>query len=148
MEFSQLLRAARHFERVFARRMAPVLERCGLTMGEIRVLLFLANKPGCDTARDVVLVRGLGKSQVSQAVDLLVGKGLLERCPSQRDRRIVHLTITPAGWPVAREAQAVQARCGRALLEGLTPEETRTLQVILEKIVANSARLAGEEQEQ
>lgn len=58
MEFSQLLRAARQFERVFARRMAPVSERCGLTMGEIRILLFLANNPGCDTARDVVLVRG------------------------------------------------------------------------------------------
>ena len=44
------------------------------------------------------------------------------------------------------EAQAVQARCGRALFEGLTPEETETLRVILEKIVANSARMAGEEQ--
>lgn len=148
MEFSQLLRAARQFERVFAQRISPVLERCELTMGEIRVLLFLANNPGCDTARDVVMVRGLGKSQVSQAVELLVGKGLLERSPSQRDRRIVHLTITQAGWPVAREAQAVQARCGRALFEGLTPEEMETLRVILEKIVANSARLAGEEQKQ
>ena len=107
MEFSQLLRAARQFERVFAQRISPVLERCGLTIGEMRVLLFLANNPGCDTARDMVMVRGLGKSQVSQAV---------------------------------------QARCGRALIEGLTPEETETLRVILEKIVANSARMAGEEQ--
>ena len=72
MEFSQLLRAARQFERVFAQRISPVLERCGLTIGEMRVLLFLANNPGCDTARDMVMVRGLGKSQVSQAVELLV----------------------------------------------------------------------------
>ena len=148
MEFSQLLRAARQFERVFAQRISPVLERCELTMGEIRVLLFLANNPGCDTARDVVMVRGLGKSQVSQAVELLVGKGFLARSPSQRDRRIVHLAITEAGWPAAREAQAVQARCGRALVDGLTPEELETLRGILEKMVANSARVAGEEQKQ
>lgn len=148
MEFSQLLQAARQFERMLAQQLAPLLERTGLTLGEARVLLFLANNPGCDTARDMAAVRGLGKSQVSQAVELLVGKGLLERCPSQRDRRIVHLAITGAGWPTARKIQAVQARCGRALLEGLTAEETQTLRVILRKIVANSEKLAGEEREQ
>ena len=42
----------------------------------------------------------------------------------------------------------MQARCGRALFDGLTPEEMETLRVILEKMVANSARLAGEEQKQ
>ena len=38
----------------------------------------------------------------------------------------------------------------RSLLNalGLTPEEMETLRVILEKMVANSARLAGEEQKQ
>lgn len=148
MEFSQLVQAARQFERMLVQRLNPLLERRGLTMGEARVLLFLANNPGCDTARDMAAVRGLGKSQVSQAVELLVGKGFLERCPSQRDRRIVHLAITQSGWPAAREIQAVQARCGRALLAGLTAAETETLRVILEKIVANSAKLAGEEQEQ
>lgn len=148
MEFYQILRAARQFERAFAQRISPVLERWSLTTGEMQVMLFLANNPGCDTARDMVVVRGLGKSQVSQAVELLVGKGFLARSPSQRDRRIVHLAITEDGWPAAREAQAVQARCGRALFDGLTPEEMETLRVILEKMVANSARLAGEEQKQ
>ena len=75
MEFYQILRAARQFERAFAQRISPVLERWSLTTGEMQVLLFLANNPGCDTARDMVVVRGLGKSQVSQAVELLVGKG-------------------------------------------------------------------------
>lgn len=88
MEFSQLLQAARQFERMLAQQLAPLLERTGLTMGEARVLLFLANNPGAVTPPGIWrAVRGLGKSQVSQAVELLVGKGLLERCPSQRDRR-------------------------------------------------------------
>ena len=133
---------------LYRRLLAGALKAYGLTQMEMDVLLFLANNPGLDTARDIVALRGLAKSQVSQAVELLVGKGFLARSPSQRDRRIVHLAITEAGWPAAREAQAVQARCGRALFDGLTPEEMETLRVILEKMVANSARLAGEEQKQ
>lgn len=146
MEFSQLLRAARQFERVFAQRISPVLERCGLTIGEMRVLLFLANNPGCDTARDMLMVRGLGKPRCPRRWSCWWARAFWNAAPASGTRRIVHLTITQTGWPVAREAQAVQARCGRALFEGLTPEETETLRVILEKIVANSARMAGEEQ--
>ena len=71
-------------------------EQRALTMGEMQVMLFLANNPGCDTARDMVVVRGLGKSQVSQAVELLVGKGFLERSPSRRDRNARGAAI-PAG---------------------------------------------------
>ena len=63
MEFYQILRAARQFERAFAQRISPVLERWSLTTGEMQVLLSLANNPGCDTARDMVVVRGLGKPQ-------------------------------------------------------------------------------------
>ena len=95
MEFYQILRAARQFERAFAQRISPVLERWSLTTGEMQVLLFLANNPGCDTARDMVVVRGLGKSQVSQAVELLVGKGFLARSPASG-------TGASSIWPLRR----------------------------------------------
>ena len=70
--------------------------------GEVQVLLFLANHPGNDTARDVVELRGLPKSQVSRAVDLLVSRGFLQRRPDETDRRVIHLAITEAGKPLAR----------------------------------------------
>ena len=82
-------------------------------------LLFLANHPQCDTARDIAALRELSKSQVSQAVDLLAAEGLLLRTPDREDRRIVHLSITPRGEPLARECQRLQVQCGRRLLEGL-----------------------------
>ena len=75
----------------------------------------------------------------------LTGRGLLRRLPDQRDRRIVRLSITEAGWPIAREAQRIQARCGGALLEGLSREELTQMQGILEKVLANGERLAGKE---
>ena len=66
---TRLLRFSRQFERFYEHQFAPLLERTGLTMREIHVLLFLANNPGYDTARDVAEYRGLVKSQVSQAVE-------------------------------------------------------------------------------
>ena len=57
----------------------PLLERRGLTQLEMDILLFLANNPEYDTARDIVEKRHLAKSHVSVGVDALAGRGLLER---------------------------------------------------------------------
>jgi len=107
-------------------------------------LLFLANNPDYDTARDVTELRGLSKSQVSQAVELLVSRGLLLRTPDETDRRVIHLTITPEGLPLVQECQSIQSACGRQLLAGLTPEQEKLLHTLLETVLRNGARLAEE----
>ena len=145
MEASRLLRFSRQFERFYAARFVPLLERMGWNMAEVHVLLFLANNPGRDTARDVATLRGLAKSQVSQAVERLTDQGVLSRCPDEADRRIIHLAITRQGRPLVEEALAIQTGCGRALTAGLTPEEMDCLRHIMEKVMANTERLAGKE---
>ncbi len=145
MEASRILRFSRQFGRFYAACFVPLLERTGWNMAEVHVLLFLANHPGLDTARDIVALRGLAKSQVSQAVERLTDQGVLSRCPDEADRRIVHLTITRQGRPLAEEALAIQSDCGRALTEGLAPEETEHLRSILKKVMENVERLAGRE---
>ncbi len=142
---SELLRFYRQFGQFYSGSFAPLMEREGLTVNEVHVLLFLRNNPGCDTARDVTQLRGLSKSQVSEAVEQLAGKGLLLRTPDPADRRVVHLTVTPTGEPLAEEARAIQAGCGRALLEGVSPEDEVCLRRIMEQVLANAARLAGKE---
>ena len=129
---------------IYAYQFAPLLERTGLTMREVHVLLFLANNPDYDTARDVTLYRGMSKSQVSQAVELLCAKGLVQRTPDEADRRMVHLAITQAGQPLARECQELQERCGTRLLDGLSPEQVRQLRDLLETVLDNGAHLAEE----
>ena len=142
---TRLLRFSRQFERFYEHQFAPLLERTGLTMREIHVLLFLANHPGTDTARDVSDLRGLSKSQVSQAVDLLSARGVLRRTPDAADRRVVHLAITEAGVPLAREAQTIQAACGRRLLAGFSPEDETRFRRLLEAVLENGAHLMEEE---
>lgn len=55
---SQLLWASRQFKRYYEGHFSALLEREGLTMRELYVLLFLVNNPDRDTARDVVELRG------------------------------------------------------------------------------------------
>lgn len=142
---TRLLLFSKQFERFYEHRFAPLLERTGLGMREINVLLFLANNPGYDTARDVSEYRGLAKSQVSQAVEMLTGRGLLRRAPDREDRRVVHLVLTETGRPLAREAQAIQAACGRRLLAGLSLEDEARFYRLLGTVLENGAHLMEEE---
>ena len=145
ISISQLTRFSQRFGRFYDRCFTPLLERTGLTMREIHVLLFLANHPGRDTAREVVERRGLAKSQVSQAVEVLAERGILARRADGTDRRVVHLDITEAGTPLAREAQAIQASCGRRLLARLSPEEEAQFRRLLETVLENGTHLMEEE---
>lgn len=142
---TRLLLFSRQFEQFYEKRFTPLLERSGLSMREMHVLLFFANNPDYDTARDVTEYRGIAKSQVSRAVELLTARGLLRRVPDGDDRRVVHLSITEEGLPLAREAQAVQAACGRRLLEGISPEEEARFRGLLETVLENGAHLLEEE---
>ena len=143
---AQLTRLPRKFGKYYDRQFLPLLEKTGLSMREIHVLLFLANHPGQDTARDVTELRGLAKSQVSQAVEVLTGRGLLARRADGEDRRVVHLDITQQGAPLAREAQAVQAACGRRLLAGLTEEEQAVFLNLLERVLRKTEELSTEKE--
>ena len=138
---TQLIRLPRWVRKYYEQQFVPLLEESGLTMRDLHVLLFLANHPEQDTARDVAEVRGLAKSQVSQAVETLTGRGWLRRTPSRSDRRVVHLTITGEGIPLAREAQAIQAACGQRLLAGLSEAEQALFLDLLERILNTAEQL-------
>ena len=142
---TQLLRFSQRFRKYCDGQFAPLLAEADLTMREVHVLLFLANNPGYDTARDIVELRGLAKSQVSQAVELLAAEGFLLRTPDEADRRVVHLSITPAGLPLARECQTIQTACGQRLLAGLSEEQEQQLALLLGTVLDNGSHLTEEE---
>ena len=57
----------------------------------------------------------------------------------------MHLAITEAGVPLAREAQTIQAACGRRLLAGFSPEDETRFRRLLETVLENGAHLMEEE---
>ena len=145
LSYTRLLQFYKQFGKFYDRQFGDFSARTGLSMREIHVLLFLANNPGYDTARDISELRGLSKSQVSQAVELLAAEGFLLRTPDEADRRVVHLSITPAGLPLARECQTIQTACGQRLLAGLSEEQEQQLALLLRTMLDNGSHLTEEE---
>ena len=71
--------AARQLLEGYAAAMQPLCRREGLAPNGVDILLFLANNPGLDTARDVCTYRGLKPGIVSFHVEKLVQEGYLLR---------------------------------------------------------------------
>lgn len=115
----------------------PLLERRGLSQLEMDILLFLANNPEYDTARDIVEKRHLAKSHVSVGVDALAGRGLLERQMREGNRKTIHLTLTEAAAPIIEEGRRVQQQYAKMLLDGFSEEEATELFRLLEKVSRN-----------
>ena len=145
LSYTRLLQFYKQFGKFYDRQFGDFSARTGLSMREIHVLLFLANNPGYDTARAISELRGLSKSQVSQAVEPLAAAGFLLRTPHEADRRVVHLSITPAGLPLARECQTIQTACGQRLLAGLSEEQEQQLALLLGTVLDNGSHLTEEE---
>ena len=120
----------------------PMLERHGLTQLEVDILLFLANNPAYDTARDIVEKRHLAKSHVSVGVDALAARGMLDRRKRGGNRKTIHLCLTAA--PVVEEGRAVQQQYAGMLLQGFSGEERRELFRLLDKVSENVDRVLTE----
>ena len=137
LERQNLLIQGQKLKKAYDGAFHAIMAQYGLTRNEIDVLLFLANNPGCETAAELVELRGLAKSQVCKSVDDLTARGLLHGESDPADRRRVRLTPLPAAAPAAAAAQAAQQDFCRALYRGVTAEERAVLSSVFAKIDEN-----------
>ena len=137
--FETALRAQKSYSRL----MEPVCKKWDLTHNELDVLLFLANNPALNPARDIVQLRALAKSHVCMSVDALAQRGFLAQQTDEKDKRRVRLFVTKAGQPAARAGQAAQQAFFARLHAGVTAEEFGVLRTVLGKMLQNAQ---GEDQ--
>ena len=123
--------------KLYGQMFAPLLERFRLTQLEMDIILFLANNPGYDTARDIVELRHLAKSHVSVGVESLAGRGLLERFYQEGNRKVIHLRLLPAADGIVAAGREVQRQYGEALFQGFSQEEREELVRLLNRISQN-----------
>ena len=128
-------------KRKYAQVLQPVCEQWGITRNELAVLLFLHNNPEYDRAADIVAHRGMTKSHVSVSVAGLQSRGFLQGRTDPEDRRTVRLQLTGTGEEIARQGREAQTRFFTRLLEGISPEESRLWQSLLERVCDNIDRM-------
>ena len=119
----QVYTGARQLLEGYAAAMQPLCRREGLAPNGVDILLFLANNPGLDTARDICTYRGLKPGIVSFHVDRLVTEGYLLRQGVPGDRRKTMLLCTEKAAPIIAQGRVLQHSFAEQLASGLSEED-------------------------
>lgn len=128
----ELLLSGRQYKKLQEVYLNTVLEEYGLTMVDIRVLLFLYEHEQFDTARDIVEMHFLAKSYVSKAVEKLIQRGFLVKKHGGKDRRYIHLLVQDEALPVIQAVTTEKGKMWRRLFSGITSEQ----QIVLRQVAA------------
>ena len=115
------------FMDAYGRAMFPLCDETGLPMPAIDMLLFLANNPGHDTARDICKLRGFKPAIVSFHVDKMVEEGYLERRTDEHDRRKFCLAYTDKATDVIERGREIQLLFAKKMLDGISDEDAKTM---------------------
>ena len=107
-----------------------------LSLIEATIISFLYNNPGKDT--DIVELRMLSKGNVSQAVESLIQKSILQRKQDTEDRRKIHLSLTPAAHPITQELEIISKEFLEEVFSGLSQEELELLERMNDRIIENT----------
>jgi DNA-binding MarR family transcriptional regulator len=127
-----------------------VLGPWGLTDGSWLVLVVVYARAGEEvTPTDLSRSLFLARANVTRVTDELVRRGLLHREPSTRDRRVLKLSLTPAGTALVQEAMPQAWQMHRATWSALDPAQLAEAQTLLCGIAAGieaaGARHSGNE---
>ena len=74
---------------------AIVTENFDISVEQFHILRHI--RKGSGSVSELAEVKQISRPAISQAVDVLVEKGLISRHQDAEDRRFVHLALTPAG---------------------------------------------------
>lgn len=141
---SAMFANAARFADAYHAAISPLCAKTGLPPAAADILLFLANNPGYDTARDICIYRHMKPGIVSFHIDRLVGEGYLARRSDEKDRRVMHLTVTVAAAPVVARGRELQAALGARLTAGLGDEDRALLWRCIAAIAENAKSICRE----
>lgn len=113
-----------------------------LTLIEATIISFLYNNPGKDTAGDIVELRMLSKGNVSNAVELLIQKSLLQRTPDASDRRKIHLSLLPETKPITDAIDTIQNQFYEEVFNGFSEDEYAYFQTLNQRLMENTKNAA------
>ena len=123
----------------------PLCQKLHLPQTAFDILMFLANNPRYQTARDIVEVRHIKANLVSVNVDRLVQEGYLRREVSPADRRKTLLTCTEKAVPVIEQGRKMQETFFRRLVEGINEEQFRAFCDTIDQMSRNLDSILEEE---
>ncbi len=102
--------------------------------GSQRRILIILHRTGGLTQRELTEYIGVKPGSASEVLGKLEDAGLIQRTPSETDRRTMDIRLTPAGWTASEQAlQQRQAR-HQEMFSCLSEEEKAALLEMLKKL--------------
>jgi len=126
-------------QKTIAQALAPL----DLSLAQASVLFIL------DRANGPLPLSRLARALVQEAqsmtslIDRLEARGLVRRIPNRRDRRIIHVALTPEGQQLLCRALPAMGQGSARAFAALTPDELRTFACLANRLRNHNAALLG-----
>lgn len=132
---------------LYAKCVGEICVKHDITRMELDILLFLANNPHFDTAKEIIEVRYLSKSQVSSSIKLLEERGLLKKEYTGGNRKTAHLVLCEEASAIIEDGRAAQEKFLAVILHGFTAEELECMKQHTDRMKKNIGNYLREETE-
>ena len=132
-----IIRIARTIMQSYNARCKPLCQEIGMPQTAFDILMFLANNPEFDTARDIVECRYIKANLVSVNVESLVREGYLTREKSPGDRRKVRLVCTEKAGPVVERGRQLQSQFAGEMFQNVDERQKEDFFQVLHLLESN-----------
>lgn len=115
----------------------PLFAEFGFGMPHLKMLFCISGSKNGLSIKELAECFHITPGAVTQFVDRLLEKGLIERFEDQNDRRIVHVRLTDKAKEQLKDMKQFHREKMAALFTNLSGEELQQLSNILQKITLN-----------
>ena len=133
------------FKKIYDQSLEPVCKKYQLTRMELDILLFLANNPGYDTAKDIIERRRLTKSHVSMSLKDLERRDLGQKEYYPGNQKTAHLKLSSASVQMVAEGQQAQKKFFQTVFRDFNPEDLSRMEGYFERMRKNMQNALKEE---
>ena len=131
-------RAAITMRRVFARHFEPL----GLKVVEFSILMLVAANAEVNQ-KQIGAALDISAPNLAVTLDRMVERGWVERVRGTRDRRAMHIHLTPLGEAFVQRAEKIASTMEHATLRVLSPAERALLIELLMKVACGKPGKRG-----
>lgn len=133
------------FKKIYDQSLEPVCKKYQLTRMELDILLFLANNPGYDTAKDIIERRRLTKSHVSMSLKDLERRDLVQKEYYPGNQKTAHLKLSSASIQMVAEGQQAKKKFFQTVFRDFNPEDVSRMEDYFERMRKNMQNALKEE---
>ena len=141
MKTKKILSLMQCISNAYMQRCAAVLEKYQIVAPSFHILMFLANHPEQQTAKDISELLKLKANVISVHVNRLVDSGYLTRETMPGDRRKVRLCLTEKAQPIVECGRKMEKSFCDDLKQGISADKMEVLCDILTVIGQNAERI-------